>query len=288
MNRSSGAPGLGDLTGDKLYEQRGRAALPVLVRQARAQQTMFYGDLARELDMPNPRNLDYVLGAVGSSMLKLSKKWGEEVPPIQALVVNRNSGLPGEGIAWFAPDAADFAAAPRSKRERTVQRMLDEVYTFSKWDQVLAEFGLEPVDPPVSVLPPATAIRPEVHGGEGSPHQELKDKAAEHPEWFGLPGSLAPGSIESPLSSGDRVDVMFEDEQHRVAVEIKTGSAVDAELVRGLFQCVKYLAVMEAEAQVGQQTTDCRAILAIGGSLPPHLIPVRTTLGVELREHLEG
>ncbi len=47
--------------GDKLYQLRARVALPILVRQATAQQKITYGDLAEEIGIPNARNLNYVL-----------------------------------------------------------------------------------------------------------------------------------------------------------------------------------------------------------------------------------
>ena len=45
------------ISGDSLYQKRARTALPILVRQAMASEKISYGDLAKELDMPNPRNL---------------------------------------------------------------------------------------------------------------------------------------------------------------------------------------------------------------------------------------
>ena len=56
------------LSGDKLYQERARAALPLLVRQAEAATPIFYSSLARELGMPNPRNLNYVLGCIGQTL----------------------------------------------------------------------------------------------------------------------------------------------------------------------------------------------------------------------------
>jgi len=53
------------ISGEKLYQERARAALPLLVRQAQAGAPIFYSDLADELGMPNPRNLNYVLGSIG-------------------------------------------------------------------------------------------------------------------------------------------------------------------------------------------------------------------------------
>jgi hypothetical protein len=51
--------------GHKLYQERARRALPILVRQAHGRQTIVYENLARELEMKWALNLNYVLGSVG-------------------------------------------------------------------------------------------------------------------------------------------------------------------------------------------------------------------------------
>ena len=99
------------------------------------------------------------------------------------------------------------------------------------------------------------------------------------------PGTtIAPGKTEAPLYSGDRVDVLFADGRRRIAVEVKASGAPPSELVRGVFQCVKYAAVLDAEAIAEQTDIDCRAILVLGGSLPADLLALRAALGVDVRE----
>ena len=106
------------ISGDKLYQQRARAALPILVRQAQAGTPIFYSELALELGMPNPRNLNYVLGSIGQTLKALSAGGGTEVPPIQCLVINKNTGLPGEGIGWFITDKEDFRKLPKKQQDK--------------------------------------------------------------------------------------------------------------------------------------------------------------------------
>ena len=65
------------LEGDKLYQQRAREALPLLVRQAKAGKKIYYANLANEINIPNPRNLNYPLGSIGTALIDLSEKWGE-------------------------------------------------------------------------------------------------------------------------------------------------------------------------------------------------------------------
>ena len=73
------------LDGNKLYQECARATLPLLVRQAKVVQSIYYSALADELEMPNPRNLNYVLGSIGQEMDRISKKWKTKVPQIQAM-----------------------------------------------------------------------------------------------------------------------------------------------------------------------------------------------------------
>lgn len=82
--------------------------MPILVRQASVSQKIYDSDLALELDMPNPRNLNYVLGEIGNSLLELSKTWNEKVPPIQCIVIKKNTELPGEGINWFGVGKTEY------------------------------------------------------------------------------------------------------------------------------------------------------------------------------------
>lgn len=76
--------------GNKLYQQRARMALPILIRQAEGQEPISYSNLALELGMPNPRNLSDVLGCIGETIEYLNKKKKQKIPPIQCLVVNKH------------------------------------------------------------------------------------------------------------------------------------------------------------------------------------------------------
>lgn len=132
------------ISGDKAYQVRARAALPLLVRQAEASAPLFYSDLAEELGMSNPRNLNYVLGSIGQSLERLSKAWKSKVPPIQCLVVNKSTGLPGEGIGWFLVKKADFATLPLRQKRAIVEAELQHVFSYPRWHEVLEALGLEP------------------------------------------------------------------------------------------------------------------------------------------------
>jgi len=273
------------IIGDKLYQQRARKALPILVRQALAGTTIFYSDLAAELEMPNPRNLNYPLGSIGQTLKNLSTEWDEEVPQIQCLGVNKKTGLPGEGFGWFITGRDDFGQLPRKRQWQFVEPELKKIFSFQKWHKVLHTLGLEPVPTNFrKVLANASRFR---GGGESQEHKKLKDFIARHPKIVNLPPNVA-CEKEHQLPSGDAIDVFFKKKDEQIAVEVKPRSSLYPDIVRGLFQCVKYRAVLEARQASEEQPKNARAVLVLGGLFPKELIPLKNILGVETIDNVDN
>lgn len=267
------------ISGDKLYQERARAALPLLVRQASAWQPIYYANLAEELGMPNPRNLNYVLGSIGNTLNRLGKSWGEPVPMIQCLVINQSTNLPGHGIGWFIK-RENFAELSRTEQRRLVEMQLQKVFSYRKWPQVLSALKLPHAKNEASrLLAKASKFR---GGGETASHRRLKEFASRHPELFRLPRGTA-GAIEFPLPSGDCVDVMFRTEDTWVAVEVKSAISPEADLARGVFQCVKYQAVLKAMSVVQREKiNDIRVYLFIESALSREVLKLKNALGVNV------
>jgi hypothetical protein len=270
-----------DIHGAGLYHKRAREALPLLVRQAEADQPIHYGSLAVELGMPNARNLNYPLGSIGTTLQQLSALWGETIPPLQCVVVNKNTGLPGEGIGWFIVKAEDFGRLPLNRRRDIVRAELTKVFAYPRWREVLRALELPPPAAPVS--PDLLARATGLGGGEGDQHRALKDWVARHPEVLGLARTAA-GVTERPLPSGDSLDVSFERADEWVAAEVKSRISSEADMLRGLFQCIKYRAVMEAVQVAAGRPRAARAVLVLETVLPPSLHAVRNALAVEVME----
>lgn len=266
-----------------MYQERARAALPLLVRQAQAGNPIFYSDLATELGMPNPRNLNYVLGSIGRAITELSKVWGIKVPPIQCLVFNKATGLPGDGIGWFVVKKEEYSKLPKRQQRTIVEAELQHVYAFPKWTQVLDALQLKPALNDFTQLVKAAALRG--GGGEGVKHQKLKEFVAANPQIVGLPASTHQGVQEFPLPSGDSIDVMFQNKDW-VAVEVKSEISQTPDILRGLFQCVKYRAVIEAVQATQSLPQNARALLVLEGALPKELLPIKNLLGIEVFEHV--
>lgn len=282
MSESETADIAAPLHGDKLYQQRARVALPLLVRQAKAGQTIYYANLAEELGMPNPRNLNYVLGSVGQTLINLGTTWGEAIPPIQCLVVNQADGLPGEGVAPFLANAS-YRELPKRQRRHLVNAHLQGVFSYPRWNGVLAALSLPPAASDFRSLVNKATLSGR-GGGESEDHKRLKEHVAANPGVVGLPRSVANGVNEYRLPSGDELDVLFRHGDEWIAVEVKSSISGDNDLVRGFFQCVKYQAVLEALLRSTNRKDDVRTVLVVTRPLPPQLLALKNLLGIEVIE----
>ena len=272
-----------DLFGDSLYQRRARAALPILVRQAAAQQKINYENLAEELSM-RARNLNYVLGSVGTTLLGLGRKWDDEIPAIQCLVVNKATGLPGEGVDSFLLRGRTMGKLNRKQKHALVNAVLGNVFSYPKWPRVLKALKLMPVESSARLL--VQAARTGRGAGESEEHRWLKNYIAGNSDSVGLSKAFARGKTEFALPSGDCVDVVFSSELAWIAVEVKSLISDEGDITRGLFQCVKYRAVIDAWRGSEGEAVECRAILALGKKFPDVLIPLRNVLGVEVVENV--
>ena len=116
-----------------------RAILSILVRRVQADEdqkiTITYGELGDELGLYH-RNLRYPLGCIGDILSEMSGQWGEEIPEIQGLVVNKRTGLPGDNVHFFRHNLS-----PREKEE-IFREVLVKIRNYPSWLDVLEELGL--------------------------------------------------------------------------------------------------------------------------------------------------
>jgi hypothetical protein len=130
--------------GDKLYQERARRALPILVRYAEAGRPLIYMELAGDLSVPNARNMNFVLGSVGTSLADLSRRWHEEIPPLQCLVVNKTTRMPGIGANHFLLQGQYFSNLPKAQRRAIVDAIHAQIFRYPRWREVLAALSLAP------------------------------------------------------------------------------------------------------------------------------------------------
>lgn len=164
-------------------------------------------------------------------------------------------------------------------QQAVVQKEQQEMFKYRKWPAVLEALGLEtPVDYE-DILRKAACFR---GGGESEQHKRLKHYIATHPGVLQLPATAGEGAVEFRLPSGDSLDVLFESEGHWTAVEVKSSVSDTPDIVRGMFQCVKYRAVIEAHHATQNLPQSVRIILVIESSFPADLDDMKNILGIEV------
>lgn len=274
-----------NMFGNKLYQIRAQSALPILIRQAASRKPIYYEGLAAELAMPNPRNLNYVLGSVGTTLNELSREPGwREIPHIQSLVINQHRRLPGHGFEGFlAEKVTEYRNLSVAEKRAYLDAYWHEIYAYPYWAEVLEACKLSPASPDARKTVATAKTGRSGGGGEGEQHKRLKDQVASNPMLVGLP-LIARATKEAALPSGDKIDVLFETTDRHVAVEIKSSISNDVDLTRGLFQCVKYRAVMEAERGFSGALHSVDALLVVGRCFPTALRALQNSLGVRVVE----
>jgi hypothetical protein len=270
--------------GSKLYQRRARLALPLLVARAKAYRTFTYGRLAKLLDMPNPRNLNDVLGAVGHELEALSRNWKETIPPIECIVLNKTKRTPGRGIGFHMPVEQFNKLTPPAKKQ-VIHYLLIDIWGYTKWDSVLQHFDLTSAAPDLRLEELAAKARYGIGGGESQEHLVLKEYIARNPHVLGLPKTAA--DIEYSFPSADQIDVLFKYDQEWVGVEVKSINSDESDVLRGIFQCIKYRALIEAEQKFRRQIVSCRVLLVLGGKLPDILQDLAELLEVDVRENVK-
>jgi hypothetical protein len=267
-----------NIFGYELYQRRARVAFPILVRQADAKEPITYEALAAELGMPNPRNLNFVLGSVGKTLKEMAKQTGQRIPPLTALVVQKNSGMPGSGLAPFM-EAARFNNLLLQDKREALKSIFREIYFYPAWREILSQLELTPSTPTLNTSPYLFG------SGESEAHLSLKLFLASHPKLLGIVGK--PTAVtEHVLRSGDRLDLHFKTAKEVVAVEVKAEAAAISEIERGIFQVVKYRSLLEATALFSPQKRSVRVVLVLGGAFPNTLFGIRNTLNVEFIDKL--
>ena len=120
---------------------------------------------------------------------------------------------------------------------------------------------------------------------ESEEHRKLKEYVAEHPSEFGAPKECKEGMVEWRLLSTDEIDVWFMSVGEQLAVEVKSRRSSMADIERGIFQCVKYAALLEAQSHVARFTTkqSIRALLVSEQPLSSKLTRWANKLGVEVQ-----
>jgi len=260
--------------------------LPILIRQAKLETPVTYGDVARELRVHH-RAVHHIAGYIGFTLSAVAQRRGwkrRRPPPIHALIVNHMTRLPGSGIDGFLSEPYQNAASTEERRA-LLKAVYSEARHYRHWPEICALLDV-PLDASVLAGAVEKARRAKGRGGEGPHHLALKTYVSENPQVVGLASGSAAGQVERSTAAGDCVDILFERRGLRLAVEVKPFHAPDGDMLRGVFQCLKYRTVLAAEAALAGEGVKTRVLLVLGGAAPGEVISVANRLGIPLLENV--
>lgn len=259
--------------------------LSILIRQARMETPITYGSVALELGVHH-RAVHHIAGYIGFTLAAVARKssWRRRPPPpLHALVVNDVTGLPGGGIDGFMSRTYQDAPTRREKRA-ILKAVYAEAGQYPHWRELCDLLDIQ-LDERRLADAVEAARRSRGRGGEGPDHLALKMFVRENPHLVGLRMGSPEGLVEFPLASGDLVDVVFKRRALTLAVEVKPAHAGEGDLLRGVFQCLKYRTVLEAEAGLAGEDTRTSVLLVLGGKATDAVVQTAHRLGIP---YLEG
>ncbi len=287
------------LNRDRWTERTALAALPLLVWCAKNGRTITYGQLDQEIVNRGLGHhvmavqYGYPAGAVGSALIETEEEWGSVIPPLNVIVVNAKSRLPGKGVnyyleRYYEPDQAIQEMSLKEKKA-IIEEIQADVFAYEYWDDILKEYYLEPIDQDIEFTDTdeEDVIDSPKRGGwssepESQEHKSLKEYIAKHPEKVGLSKNNKKGTIEYIFASGDKADIVFETKHGFLGVEVKSIKSNDADLNRGIFQAIKYQALLRAEQKALDSAPNARAVLVTERELPLALQNLADRLGIEI------
>lgn len=278
-------------TVEQLENEGPRYAMAMLLKCIKeGEPFVTYGAICRELEYQLNINKIFSvhIGSVAGALMDSILEIDPEAPLINALVT-RPSGLPGKGVGPYFADKYNnnkykkWNKLAKNEQTKKVSNEREKIFRYEKWDKINKKlFGGNVASRLKSKnfteKDGTTPSGGRGGGPESEEHKKLKAWVAKHPRHIGLRKSFVEGDVESRMLSGDIVDVLFSDGNEFVTVEVKsTRSSID-DLERGVYQCVKYKAVKDAEHH--PFSIKVRAFLVTEQDLPQKLKTRAKQLGV--------
>ncbi len=259
-----------------------RLMIPVMIHWAKTGHNEHtYGDLAHAIGKSKFSGIGHALYFVQQVLDNLSTKSCREIPTLNSLCKNAKTMLPSEGFEFVSPQYNDL---DENGKRVFVKGLDSNAMNFPHWDWVLKELELKEAVPFTEEQLEAIKNPRCIYDGEGEEHKALKYYICQHPESINYK-DVDFAETEHILPSGDRLDVYFElsDGTH-VAIEVKPGISPDQDIARGVFQCVKYYAVMDALRNIECKDYEINVLLVTAGKISSQNKVLAEELDVEYVE----
>ncbi|CAC9956899.1 hypothetical protein [uncultured Gammaproteobacteria bacterium] len=120
---------------------------------------------------------------------------------------------------------------------------------------------------------------------ESNEHKILKEFIANNPNAVGLGKKTKEGIVEYLFPSSDKADVVFKNGSKYLGVEVKSIISNNEDINRGIFQCVKYQALLRAEQKFLKLPPTARAVLVVESQPSLELRNLSDILGIKIIIH---
>lgn len=230
-----------------------------LIHAAKRRSSITFGEAKRRLETETGFTAigpDLRMGVSAGALMDRILIVRPNCPLLNILLVRQDDGMPGEGAGRYM---AKYLSQPRlaqngfrdkhPKRWRAAcDRAARDVYAFRDWDQVYREAFDQPLPaaPTHAKGTERDGTNHHVREGEGPKHKALRLWVKNHPHRVHRSYGSFRTDTEVILDSADRVDVVYYGPDSTIVIEVKSRDSDEADLQRGVFQCIKYRAVMEA------------------------------------------
>ncbi|MFN3779248.1 MAG: hypothetical protein ACK4SI_09665 [Brevundimonas aurantiaca] len=277
----------------ELLATRGLApTMALLIEAAERGEVVSYKALAIHLERAlgvsfiSPRHMGHPAGSLMSRLLEVEPG----APLLNFLVVRRDDLQPGAGaIPYLRRRYGLKGRLSAHVRREHIQRELNAIRSYGDWRGLYRRLFRTP--PPISSRGDrladyeADGQRDNPRFGSGGPespeHKALKQYIVDHPEALRMGLREPKTRPECELLSGDRMDVEVLDGDRRIGVEVKSQRSGDLDLQRGVYQCIKYRAVMKAESGFGEQA-NCEAVLVLERQPTERILRLAKALEVKI------
>lgn len=287
--------------GGKWTDEMAREALPILLWAAQNNRTITYKQLAEELASrtgePVKRRMTLYgkpAGKIGDALILLAEETGWDIPPLNAIVVNAATELPGDGATYFIKRLllpSLRSNITKGDAKALAEAAVSSVLNHTDWPHVAQALGVSKL-PPVRVLQDTTPTSEPIRrpapspkaGGypESEKHKALKRWAIANPAFFEKYGKFRQGVNEAALESGDKLDALLSNQKTRLAIEVKASNAPDSEVFRGIFQCIKYRATLRAMQTADSVIPNANAVLLLTHAAPAEALRLARRLRVDI------
>ena len=235
-----------------------RQMIPVLIAWAQEHRSpQYYSTLSKAIGH-NTARIGYQLGVIGEIFDNLKKESGENVPLLNALVINKGSKRPSDGLGAVLDGYDEW---DEKKQMQEAENANNKAYAYTNWPWVLKALELMPYNAENEDVIRKGSFK--AGTSEGPYHKALKKYILDNPGDFSI-SNIKQKENEHILLSGDRLDVFFLlKDGKQIAIEVKSRISDDADILRGIYQCVKYKAVLSAECHAHGKKADVDSFLVV-------------------------